>query len=112
MQLIPALPYDYQSDRNIVMALYAMHLAQGHGIKCHTITSGTIERYLMAAAAISEAHKQPDPRLNSRGTTSPYITKVLDELRHWETMPNRRESVTVAIMKHMHDMCVIQHEDS
>ena len=64
MKLMPALPYAHPRDRN-----YAMHLAQEYGIQCHTVTSGTIKRHLMAAAAISKAHKLPDPRLNSRGTT-------------------------------------------
>ena len=102
---MPALLYAHQSDRNLVMDLYAMYLAQCHGIQCHTITSGTIKRHMMAAAAISEAHKQP-------GTTSPYINKVLDESRRWEAMPNRSEQVMVAILQHMHALCAIQHEDS
>ena len=112
MQLIPALPYAHQTDRNLVMALYAMHLAQGHGIQCRTIKSGTIQRYLMAAATISENHKLPDPRLNSRGITSPYIYKVLNELKRWEAMPNRREPVTVAMLHKMHALCAILHDDS
>ena len=94
------------------MTLYAMHLAQGYGIQCRTVTSGTIKRYLMEAAAISKAHKLPDPRLNSQGTTSSYINKVLDELRHWEATPNRCKPVTVAMLQHMHALCAIQYEYS
>ena len=112
MQLIPALPYAHQSDINLVTAIYAMHLTQGHRIQCRTITFGTIKWYLMTAAAILEAHKLPDPRLNSRGTTSPYIIKVLDELRRWEAMPNLRELVTVVMLQRMHALCATQNEDS
>ena len=112
MQLIPALPYAHQTDRNLVMALYAIHLAQGHGIQCRTIKPGTIQRYLMAAAMISKNHKLPDPRLNSRGITSPDIYKVLNELKRWEAMPNRREPVTVAMLHKMHALCTILHDDS
>ena len=112
MQLIPALLYAHQTDRNLVIALYAMHLAQGHGIQCHTLKSGTIQRYLLAAATISENHKLPDPRLNSRGITSPYIQKVLKELKQWEAMPNRREPVTITMLHKMHALCTIMHHDS
>ena len=66
----------------------------------------------MAAATISENHKLPDPRLNSRGITSPDIYKVLNELKRWEAMPNRREPVTVAMLHKMHALCTILHDDS
>lgn len=112
MQLMPALPYAHQTDRNLVMALYAMHLAQGYGIQCRTLKSGTIQRYLLAAATISENHKLPDPRLNNRGITSSYIHKVLNELKRWEDMPNRREPVTVAMLRKMHALCDTMHDDS
>ena len=112
MKLIPTLPYSHQSDNNLVMALYDMRLVQGYGIQFHTITPGTIKRYLMLAAAISEAHKLPDPRLNSRDTTLLYINKVLDELKRWEAVSNRHEPVTVAMLRHMHVLCAIQHADS
>ena len=111
MKLIPTLFYARHSDRNLVMARYAMNLSQGYGIKCHTITSGTMKRYLMAVAEISEAQKLPNPILNSRSITSPYINKVLDELRRWEAMPNRTEPVTVTMLHHMHALCAIQYED-
>ena len=92
--------------------LYAMHIAQGHEIQCCVITSGTIKWYLMAAVAISEANKLPDPRLNSRGTTPPCVNRVLEELRHWEAMPNCREPVKVAMLQQLYALYTIQHEDS
>ena len=33
-----------------------------------------------------------------------YITKILTEVNHWESMSNRREPVTVAMMKYMLDI--------
>ena len=89
-----------------------MHLDQGHGIQCRTITSGTIKWYLLVAAAISDAHELPDPRLDSRGTTSPCITKLFYEMKRWEFMSNCRNPVMVAMLQHVHALCANQHEDS
>ena len=76
-----------------------MHLAQGHTIHCLAIRSGTIDRYLHAAAKISTAANQMDPRLDIHGKKSASITKVINEQKRWEEMPKRREPVTVAMIK-------------
>ena len=86
-------------DRNYILALHALHLAQGHTIHCLAIRSGTIDRHLHAAAKISTAANQMDPILDIHGKKSASITKVINEQKRWEEMPKRREPVTVAMIK-------------
>ena len=52
------------SDRNLVVALYVLHLAQGATILCMSIKSDTIDRCLHAAAKLSTAAHLMDPRLD------------------------------------------------
>ena len=59
-----------------------------------SIKANTIDRYLYAAAKLSIAGYQIDPRLDIYEKKSEYIRKVLREQKHWEDMPNRREPVT------------------
>ena len=94
------------------VALYTIHLAKGHRTQCCTIKSCTIKRHLLEAAAISDSHKLLDPRIDSRGNTSPCITKVTHEMKRWESMPNHCEPVMVAMEQHMHALCANQNEDS
>ena len=80
MKLIPTLPCAYQRDRHQVLSLYTMYLAQEYGMQYRTIASGTITRHLLAVAAISDAYKLFDPRLDSQGNASPCIAKVIHEV--------------------------------
>ena len=67
------------SDKNMVVALYALHLAQGDTLLCMSIKADTIDRYLHAAAKLSTAAHQMDPRLDIYGKKSEHIKKVLRE---------------------------------
>ena len=87
------------SDRNYILALYALYLAQGNTIQYLAIRSSTIDRYLLAAAKLSTAAHQMDPRLDIHGKKSAQILKVINEQKRWEEMPKRREPVTVAMIK-------------
>ena len=87
------------------MELYALHLARGETLLCRSIKANTIERYLHAAAKLSTAVHQMDPRLDIFGNTSEHIKKVLREQKRWEDMPNRREPVTSKMIEEMWNMC-------
>ena len=45
-----------------------------------------------------------DPRLDQTGTNCAFITKVLDECKQWEKMPNRSEPVTPQMIKYIIDL--------
>ena len=60
-----------------MIALYALHLAQGK-IQLHRhIKAKTIERYFFAAAKLSIAVHEIDPRLDIFRKTSEYVEKVI-----------------------------------
>ena len=108
----PTLSTAVANDRNHVIALYALHLAQGETLLCRSIKSGTIERYLQAAAKLSTARHLMDPRLDIYGKTSEHIKKVIREQKRWEDMPNRRETVTAKMIEEMWKICKDLDQDS
>ena len=63
----------------MVMALYALNLAQGATLLYMSITANTIDRYLYAAVKLSTAAYQIDPRLDIYRKKTEYIKKVLRE---------------------------------
>ena len=75
------------------MAYYTVHLATGHTLMCKTIASGTIKRYLNAAADVSRPANMMNPCLDILGKTSGYINDIIKEIKRWESVPNRREPV-------------------
>ena len=60
---------------------------------CKTIASGTIIRYLNAAAESIPANIM-NPCLDIIGKMSRYISDIIKELKRWESVPNHREPVT------------------
>ena len=63
----------------MVMALYALNLAQGATLLWISIKANTIDRYLHAVAKLLIAAHQMDPRLDIYGKKSKHIMKVLRE---------------------------------
>ena len=59
------------------MACYTVHLVTGHTLMCMTIASGTIKRYLNAAAALSRPANMMKPCLDIMGKTSRYINDII-----------------------------------
>ena len=87
--------------RNIIMACYTAHLDSGATLLCETIKSGTIKRYLSAAAELSVPAQMMNPTLNLMGKTSVFITDILQKAQRWESMPNRREPITKDIVEYI-----------
>ena len=87
--------------RNIIMACYAANLVAGETLLCKTIRSGTILRYLSAAAELSVPANMMNPCLNIMGKQSSYINDIIHELRRWESIPDRREPVTKEIIEYV-----------
>ena len=80
--------------RNIIMACYTAHLVAGETLLCISIRSGTISRYLAAAAELSLPAKMMNLCLDIMGKRSTYIQDILKECTRWESIPNRKEPVT------------------
>ena len=98
------MAYDAQT-KNIIMACYAVSLANGENLVCRAIRSGTIREYLRAAASWSTSANLYSPLLTASGIKSPIVENIIREQKRWESMPNRREPLTPKMLLHLH-MCV------
>ena len=87
--------------RNIIMACYTVSLATGNTLMCKTIASGTLKRYLGAAAELSRPANMMNPCLDIMGKQSRYISDIIKELKRWESIPNRREPVTKEMIEYI-----------
>ena len=76
-----------------------------------TIKSTTTTCYLKAAYSISLCNKLLDPLSYTGSLDAHCIKEVLSEVKRWECMPNRRKSVTIKIVLHMHKKCKNKHSD-
>ena len=81
------------TTRNIIMACYAAYLILGETLLCRSIKSGTISRYLSAAADLSVPAKMMNPCLDIMGKQSRYIKDIIKEQKRWEKMPNRQTTI-------------------
>lgn len=101
----------------LIFAMYAVYLALGHTLHCKTIKSGTITNYLRAAAShVTQARRRmpnpsnklqwQDPRIDmTTGKIDKQITAVVDEVKRWESMPERREPLTVDMILYQKLQC-------
>ena len=85
----------------MVIALYALTLAQGATLFCIFIKANIVDRYWHITIKLSAAAHQIDPRLDIYRKKSEYIKKVLREQKYWEDMPNRCEPVTSNMIEEM-----------
>ena len=81
MLIEPALPYNCKSDRNKVMSLCVLYLAQGSTTLNTTIKSITIKHYLIVASSVSLRHKLLNLLLDTRGLEDYCIKEVLSEVK-------------------------------
>lgn len=91
---------------NYIMACYAVFLATGHTIYQRQVRSATIDKYLHAAATfIQFFDKYPhrDAR-KEKNTTSicPPVKKVVDQVKKFENISDKREAYTLAMQKEFH----------
>ena len=93
------------------MAVYCTHLLCGHTLLSKSIKVGTVKRYLYAAIKLFPQHDW-DPTLDSTaGVWATCITDVLREGKRWESMPNRQEPVTIAMMTYIIDQSTLTDAD-
>ena len=89
------------STRNTIMACYTAYLATGETLLCRSIKSSTILRYLSAAAELSIPAKMMNPCLDIMGNFSNNIKDIINELKRWESIPNRKEPVTKEMISYV-----------
>ena len=68
MYLRPELPAISQPDRNMIIALFILSLAQGNTIKYLSIKESTAKQYMSTAWDFSKRLYLPDSSLDQRST--------------------------------------------
>ena len=89
--------------RNTIMVCYVAHLAAGNTLLCKSIKSGTIFKYLSSAAELSKPAQIMKPTIDIMGNQSHLIKYLIHECKRWESIPNRREPVTKAMIFYLID---------
>ena len=84
------------------MACYTANLVSGENILCKTLKSGTISRYLSAASELSTLSNVINPCLDVTGKQSKHIKDIINEVKRWESIPDRREPVTNDIIDYIY----------
>ena len=79
---------------------------------CKTIKVGTFKCYLSVVASITLNYKQLCPLLDDEGQDAQCVKYDLSEVKRWESMPNRREPVTVKMELQMLKKCDRKYTDS
>jgi hypothetical protein len=88
---------------NFQLGLYAVHLATGHAISCRAVKAKTIEKYLRNVSAFCARSNPRDPRKSEQTNKAlaPAIQGVLDEVKRWENIPERREPFTIEMLRYL-----------
>jgi hypothetical protein len=88
---------------NFQLGLYAVHLATGHAISCRAVKAKTIEKYLRNVSAFCARSNPRDPRKaeQTNKALAPAIQGVLDEVKRWENIPERREPFTIEMLRYL-----------
>ena len=74
------------------MACYTVALCNDQTLRNERIRSGTVNKYLKAAARLSAPREKLDPTKMPLGKST-FIKAILDEHKRWEKMPKRREPI-------------------
>jgi hypothetical protein len=107
--------------RPIIYALYTVWLLRGNALRGGgpTLKIDTLKNYLRAAASWTLSAGLPDPRYRPTGTSfmgrklfAPPLDQLLAFRRNWETLPNRREPLTPAMVLVAQSRASTSHPDS
>jgi hypothetical protein len=92
---------------NYQVAMYAAHLASGSSLRCRSIRTDTIKRYIFNVAKFIGSFSNRDIR-----KANPLDTKfclplqaVFAESSRWESQRDRREPFTTQMWEHTHASC-------
>ena len=95
--LDPTLATYDTPQKNFIMVCYAVSLTSNETIFCKTIKTSTVNLYLFDYVKLAIFKNLPDPTKNSLQQKSSYIINVINEHKRWESMPYRRETLTLMV---------------
>ena len=108
MLLEPVLLYLDQEDKNQVVVLCVLYLAQISTTICYSTKSVTIDHYLVATTDFIIKHKYIGPLNGKRVIKACCAKNVLNEVKCFQSAPNSREPVAVKMVLHVKN-CYGQH---
>ena len=94
------------------MASYATFLFTGQTLLCKSILSATVKQYLKAVADLFVQQDLFNPLLTKRGCKSQLVQAVTHEAKRWESVPNRREPLTIPMGQSLVDQAASSSPDS
>ena len=88
-------------------------LATGSNLHCRSLKSGSIRTCLRDVAKFIGRFRDVDPRYRSSADKglAPAISRVLDEVKRRETVPNRREPFTLEMQLYIAQLLAEQNPD-
>jgi hypothetical protein len=88
------------------LAMYAVHLATGHTVSCRAIKANTIDKYIRNVAKFCARSNPRDPRKleQTQKLLAPAIQGVIDEVKRWENIPDRREPFTIEMLRYLTEL--------
>ena len=104
------------SRRVTQFALFLLWLADGHTINGNFIKAATMENYLRSIGTLIKHRTGRDPRYDNAGDKkmSDRLHVILDEIKRWERVPNKKRPYTHKMHKVLMAMAAKTnaHEDS
>lgn len=100
------LEKDNGSRRGLLqLAMYAQHLGTGNSLHCKSIKAATIQQYIQSVASFlalfGEHPRDYRKEISTDTRLSQVLTSVFDEIKRWESVPNRREPFTLEMLADM-----------
>jgi hypothetical protein len=91
---------------NWQLVLYAVHLATGNTVSCRSIKATTIDKYLRNVAKFCAQANPRDPRKleQTQKPLARIIQGVVDEVKRWEDIPDRREPLTIEMIYYLQEL--------
>jgi hypothetical protein len=85
------------------LGLCAIHLATGNSVSCRALKAATVEKHVRSVARFCSRGNPRDPRKldQTQKPLAPVIQGVLDEVKRWENIPDRREPFTIEMLNYL-----------
>jgi hypothetical protein len=90
--------------RHYLLACYSVHLILGNTIKSLRVRHATLRKYLNQAIKLHLTRNLPDPTEPSF-LKQDLLTPLLNAVKSYETVPNRKEMISDSMVAHMLRLC-------
>jgi hypothetical protein len=97
----------------VIMAFYTEFCCVGNTLNNTLIRKSMVDQYMDIAITYVKSHTSIDPSIDpSTNKCHSLISSALDELKHWNKVPNRRMPLTIPMISWLIEHAKTKHEDS